>query len=84
MPTKAQMMAAYRKLHGKKKKCTPKKKSTKKKAGGGLAAYRRKINNSPGVKAKTARVKKLESELKKAKSEKARLVKAAQKKHKAK
>ncbi len=81
MPTKAQLLAAYRKLHGKKK--TSKKKTTgkKKKPGTALAAYRRKIKNAPGVKTNETRIKKLESELKKTKAAKAKAVKAAQKKY---
>lgn len=87
MPTKAQLEAKLRRLtggkKGKKKKTSTKKKkktTTKKKAGSGLVSYRRKLNNAPGVKAKTALVKRKEAELKKARAEKARVIKAARKK----
>ncbi len=86
MPTKAQLEAKLRRLtggkKGKKKKTSTKKKKTtsKKKVGSGLVSYRRKLNNAPGVKAKTALVKRKEAELKKARAEKARVIKAARKK----
>lgn len=83
--TIAQLKAKLARLSKKPKaKTKAKPKAKAKKAGSGLAAYRRKINNAVGVKAKTAKVKKLESDLKKAKAEKAKVIRAAQKKYKAK
>ena len=84
MPTKAQLMAALRRMRGSKKKGKKTTAGKKKKSTGGLAAYQRKIKNAPGVKTKTARVKKLETDLKRARAEKMRAVKAAQKKYKSK
>lgn len=57
----------------------PAKKSVKKTTGG-IAAYTRKIQNSPGVKRAAASIKSLESKLKAAKKAKASAVKVARKK----
>lgn len=63
------------------KKTTAKRKTTtKRKATGGIAAYVRKIQNSPGVKSADRTVKDLERRLKAAKKLKATKVKAARKK----
>lgn len=61
-----------------KKKMT--KKTTKRKSTGGIAAYVRKIQNSPMVKSATKKIKDLENKLKAAKKDKAAKVKAAQRK----
>jgi len=69
------------------KKKTAKKKTAKKKAvksRGGIASYIRKIQNTPAVKSKEKKIKELERKLAATKKEKARAVKLAQKKHKAK
>lgn len=56
------------------------KKPAKRKATGGIAAYVRKIQNSPMVKSATKKIKDLENKLKAAKKDKAAKVKAAQRK----
>lgn len=48
----------------------------KKKATGGLAAYQRKIKSAPAVKSASAKIKRLETELKATKKKKAIAVKA--------
>jgi hypothetical protein len=64
-----------------KKKATKKKSTTKKKSvAGGIAAYVRKIQRNPQVAIKTRKIKKLESQLKAAKKEKATAVKLLRKK----
>lgn len=57
------------------------KKRTSKRRVSGIAGYTRKINSSPAVKKANAKVKKLESDLKAAKRQKASAKKAAQKKY---
>lgn len=61
-----------------KKKAT-KKKSTSKKTTGGIAAYTRKIQRHHAVVSKTKKIKKLETQLKAAKKEKAAVVKGVRK-----
>ncbi len=57
-----------------------KKKPTKKKASGGIAAYVKKIQNSPGVKKVSNTIKTLEKKLIEAKKAKQKAVVAARKK----
>ena len=61
-----------------KRKSTAKRKPASRKSGG-IAAYVRKVQNSPAVKSATKKIKDLESKLKAAKKDKAAKVKAAQK-----
>jgi hypothetical protein len=62
----------------KKRKAATKKKATSRV--GGIAGYVRKIQASPGVKAASTTIKKLEASLKAAKKKKAAAVKIARKK----
>ena len=62
------------------KKVAAKKKLTKKKASGGIAAYVKKIQNSPGVKKVSNTIKTLEKKLIEAKKAKQKAVIAARKK----
>lgn len=62
----------------KKRKAATKKKTTSRV--GGIAGYVRKIQASPGVKAASTTIKKLEASLKAAKKKKAAAVKIARKK----
>ena len=57
-----------------------KKKPQKKKASGGIAAYVKKIQNSPGVKKVSNTIKTLEKKLIEAKKAKQKAVRAARKK----
>ena len=63
-----------------KKKTTKRKTTAKRKSTGGIAAYVRKVQNSPAVKKATATIKALEKKIIAAKKAKAAKVKAAQKK----
>lgn len=64
-----------------KRKTTVKKKvAAKKKTTGGIAAFVRKIQNSPGVKSVSKTIKALETKLTAAKKKKAAAVKIARKK----
>jgi hypothetical protein len=64
------------------KRKTPAKRkvAAKKKTTGGIAAFVRKIQNSPGVKSVAKTIKSLETKLKAAKRKKAAAVKVARKK----
>jgi hypothetical protein len=64
----------------KKKKPTKRKTTGKRKSTGGIAAYVKKVQNSPAVKKATAAIKALEKKIIAAKKAKAAKVKAAQKK----
>lgn len=64
----------------KKKPAKRKKISAKRKSTGGIAAYVRKVQNSPAVKKATATIKALEKKIIAAKKAKAAKVKIAQKK----
>jgi hypothetical protein len=64
----------------KKKTVSKRKPAAKKKTTGGIASYVRKIQNSPGVKSVSTKIKSLEAALKAAKKKKAAAVKVARKK----